>query len=238
MKNDIQLVVIDDDGITLDIIATFLEGMEGFTIALQTTDPEQGLEYIRKYNPDLLITDVKMPGINGLTLSREMKKIRIPVILMSGFIEYALDGFDLQVMDYLHKPIRFKRFKKALKKVKKHLQSVEEKEEDLYLFGRSKPYGPYEPLLKSKINYIKGAAEYVELITEDKSFLIKASFNNLLQKLNAAEFMRIHKSYIIRLDFIKTVASDKLTLKDGTELPVGKSFKANVQAWIQKGTLD
>lgn len=78
----------------------------------------------------------------------------------------------------------------------------------------------------------------MELVTEDKSFLIKTSFNSLLEKLDVADFMRIHKSYIIRLSFIKSVASGKIILKDDTELPIGKSYKATVHTWIQKGIID
>jgi DNA-binding LytR/AlgR family response regulator len=212
--------------------------MKGFSIAFKTTDPEQGLDFIRRSDPDLLLTDVKMPKINGLAITKELKKSKTRVILMSGYIEYAVDGFDLEVLDYLHKPIRFKRFRRALKKVKQNVQSVEQKNSDLYLFGRSKPYGPYEPLLKSKISYIKGAAEYLEIFTEDKSFFVKTNFDDLLAKLSDSKFFRTHKSYIVNLDFLKSIASDKVTLKDDTQVPIGRSFKNNLSSLIHNSSLD
>jgi DNA-binding LytR/AlgR family response regulator len=222
----IQAVAIDDELPALSIIQNFC-ARTGF-IDLQKTFYQTGeaLKYLRKFPVDLLFLDINMPSLNGIDLYRSVSQHTM-VIFTTAYSEYAVEGFNLSAVDYLLKPFTYKRFLQAAEKARDYHDHQLQKANSAarYLFVRA----DYS-LVKIEINtirYIEGRDDYVKIYFENQKPLVtRMTIKNLLEKLPANQFVRIHRSYIVALHSIESVRNKIVTIGDA-RLPVGNSFEEN-----------
>jgi len=222
-------IVVDDEplareGMELniqDVPSLNLLGMFGTAMAAN--------DFIRKNEVDLIFLDIQMPGITGLEYLRNLKDAPM-VILTTAYPQYALESFELNVLDYLVKPIRLERFIKAVNKaqdqydllknnqVENKIESIED--EFVYLKSERK----FIKVFFKDIKYIKGVKDYVMLVTKDKKILTAMNIKTIYQQLPESIFARVNKSYVINTQYIDSVELDCIQLA-GEEIPLGRTYK-------------
>ena len=222
-----------------DLMRSHIEKLENFEIVAECGDAMKALQVLRNKNVELMFMDIQMPQITGIEF---LKTLKHPpkVIITTAFREYALDGFELDVVDYLLKPITFERFLKSINKVYQVSQEESKMDsavaaqpiqtEDAFIYVKEN-----KKVIKLHLNeilYIEGLSEYVQIYTESKKIITKTSMTNLQEKLHEMNFMRIHKSYIVSLAKIEAFTAHSIEVP-GKELPIGRSYKNSVLEALQ-----
>jgi len=215
----ISYIIVDDE--------PFLDHHGDFANALMTSD------YLTKNDVDLIFLDIEMPGLNGLDFVRAMTK-QPHIILCTAYPQYALESYELDVIDYLVKPIKFDRFFKAINKVKDYLELDKESKSTVDNYEESFMYiksdRQYVKVLYNDVLYIKGMKDYVVIHTKQKKYMTSMNVKTILAQLPDTLFARISKSYIIQVQQIKSIGVDTI-YTEANELPLGPSYK---EAFIEK----
>lgn len=229
-----KCLVVDDEPLARDLIRNHLEKLENFEIVAECSDAMKALNALRIKDVDLIFMDIQMPQITGVEFLKTLKNPP-KVIFTTAHREYAIDGFELDVVDFLLKPITLERFLKA---VNKYFQLTQEETNSNNLANTS-VYQNEESFIYVKENkkvvkvylkeilYIEGLSEYVQIHTENRKLVTKTSMSNMEEKLPEAGFMRIHKSFIVSLRKIEAFSSSTIDVP-GKELPIGRSYKTTV----------
>ncbi len=238
-----KCLIIDDEPLARDLMRSHIEKLENFEIAAECGDAMKALQALRNHPVDLMFMDIQMPQITGIEF---LKTLKHPpkVIITTAYREYALDGFELDVVDYLLKPITFERF---LKSVNKYYQVTQEdvqvsvpsvnseiQPEEAYIYVKENK--KVVKVYLNEIVYVEGLSEYVQIYTAKKKIITKTSMTNMEEKLPDAGFMRIHKSYIVSLSKIEAFTSSSIEVP-GKELPIGRSYKNTVLESLHQGTV-
>ena len=234
----IKCLVMDDEPLAQEVIARYIQRIPSLRLVAQCENAIQALTILQQQEIDLLFADIRMPELLGTDL---IKILQHPpqVIITTAYAEYALEGYDLDVVDYLLKPIRFERFLKAIDKLFKqdgtpseldvpqphHLapspaRPDSKKEDYLYLRTDRKMVR----LMLDTILCIEGRKNYVKILTENGPLLIKNSMSAMEAMLPEGLFIRVHRSYIVATTKIKSFTPDTIEIRD-MKIPVGKLYK-------------
>ncbi len=224
--------MVDDEPLALNVIGQYLSRFSQFEVCGKSTDPVAALAAIKSSKPDLLFLDIAMPDLTGLELLAAMQH-KPAVILTTAYRDYAVEGFDLKVLDYLVKPVSFKRFVQAIDKFLE-LQST---------LNPPKKEGSDHILIKadrktvrvdlSDILYIEGVKDYVRIVTDHQRLITKVSIGHLLKELPAGEFLQVHKSFIVAKEKINAFTSHDVEI-GGVEIPIGRVFKEGFENAMRK----
>ena len=223
-------IVVDDEPMARDVLRRYIEKIPTLELTGECSNAIDALVFLQNNKVDLVFLDIRMPELLGTEF---VKSLRNPpkIIFTTAFKEYALDGYELDVIDYLLKPIRFERFLKAVNKAfpkKDEAQnngSVNERKSGtdfIYLRVDRK----LVKIILSEILYIESAKDYVKVFAKDKCYITRQTISSVEAMLSGNEFMRIHRSYIIAVGKIKSLTNDLVEIGD-TELPIGKFYKNN-----------
>ena len=215
--------LLDDEPLAIKVIEQHLSKFQAFEICGSSTSPLAALPEIKSEKPDLLFLDIKMPDITGLDLI-EILQVKPAIVLTTAFRDFAVEGFELNVMDYLVKPIPFKRFVKTIEKFlesQPNENTVDPNTDDgLFVKAdRKRVRIPYQDIL-----YVEGVKDYVKIVLTDKTILTKVSIGNFQKQLPEPTFIRIHKSYIVAKDKITAYTATDVEL-DRKEIPIGRMYK-------------
>jgi DNA-binding LytR/AlgR family response regulator len=233
-----KCLIIDDEPLARDLMRNHIEKLDNFEIVAECGDAMKALQELRNQKIDLMFMDIQMPQITGLEFLKILKNPP-KVIITTAYREYALEGFELDVVDYLLKPITFERF---LKSVNKYYQMSQD--ESNVTATATEIMQTDEPFIYVKENkrvikvhlseilYIEGLSEYVQIYTDKKKIITKTTMTSLEEKLPEEGFMRIHKSFIVSLSRIEAFTSTTIEVP-GKELPIGRSYKRSVLAALQ-----
>ncbi len=225
-----KCLIVDDEPLARDLIRGHVEKLENFEIVAECGDAMKALNVLREKQVDLIFMDIQMPQITGIEFLKTLKH-QPKVIITTAYREYALEGFELDVVDYLLKPITFERF---LKSVNKFYQT--NPDEVQLVGGASAEKVADEPFIYvkenkkivkvylSEIRYIEGLSEYVQIYTDKRKIITKTSMTQMEEKLSNENFLRIHKSYIVSISKIEAFTANTIEI-NGKELPIGRSFK-------------
>lgn len=222
-----KCIAIDDEPVALSIIEQFCKRCGDMDI-ISFTDPVTGLEKIKGSKPDIVFLDIEMGGINGIDVAKELPS-GIFLIFTTAYAEYAVDGFELNAIDYLHKPFSFNRFEKAIEKVRrmKKLESLSaapvlKEEEEITLKVEYKNV----KIKIASIEYIEAMDNYIKVfLTDEKPVLSQTSMKSIMEMLPADRFMRVHKSYIVPLHKVANYTRRQLTLYHrSVEIPIGRVY--------------
>lgn len=231
-----KAVIIDDEPIARDGIKLLANQIPYLQIENEFGNPLLAQEYILT-NPllDLIFLDVEMPGITGIDYLKAMPP-KCHVILTTAYPQYALDAFELDVVDYLLKPIRIERFAKAVQKVKEILElqkyDLEINDKDDFIFIKSDR--KYIKLSLDDILFIKGLKDYVIIHTNKEKYMTAMNVGTIGRQLPGSLFARVSKSYIINTNYIKSIDLDLINL-EGYEIPLGNTYK---EAFVKKYVKD
>lgn len=225
----IKYLIVDDEYLAREGMqincdqVPFLEKVGEFENAILASD------FLAKNEVDLIFLDIEMPGLTGLEFIKSLTK-KPHIILCTAYPQYALESYELDVIDYLVKPIKFDRFYKAVVKVRDYISmnnqpSVDIDEyQDTFMFIKTDRQ--YVKVFYEDIHYIKGMKDYVVIHTTDKKYMTAMNVKTILSQLPPLYFARISKSYIIQIRQIRSIGTDTI-YTDNHELPLGPSYKEN-----------
>lgn len=227
-----RTLIVDDEPLAIKLLKSHVENVETLELVAECKNAMQAYEVLRSTPVDLMLMDIQMPQITGIDF---LKSLSNPpkVIITTAYRNYALEGFELEVVDYLLKPIKFERFFKAISRyyqmvdnpVKVIEKEVAQPAEDAFIYVKEN-----KKVHKVKLNdilYIEGLGEYVKIITQTESYVTKNSLNNLESKLPEGDFIRAHKSFIISIKKVTAFTSVSVDIQE-KEIPVSRTYKQAV----------
>ncbi len=232
----IKVILIDDEPLARSIVAEYLQSYPEIEIVKECNDGFEGVKAIAEHKPDLIFLDIQMPKLNGFEMLEVLEHVP-SVIFTTAFDEFAMKAFDAHAVDYLLKPFSKDRFDKAIQKWLNQHQSSgateqllnspmkhpEEQNRIAVKFGSNISIIP-----AADIFYIEAYDDYVKIFTEKDYFLKKKTMNYFELTLNPADFLRVHRSFIVRLQQITRVepyekGSHVALLKNGKKIPLSRS---------------
>jgi DNA-binding LytR/AlgR family response regulator len=220
----IKAIAIDDEPLALNVIEKLCNKVEFISLVKTFTEPDEAMKHLRKFPVDLLFLDIKMPAINGINFFKAVKQETM-VIFTTAFSEYAVEGFNVNAVDYLLKPIEPKRFVQACERAKEYFQYINNSEgsNSSFLCVRSE-----YALLKipfSEILYLETLDDYIKIHQlGKKTVLTIMSMKRMLERLPEKEFIRIHRSFIVPLRKVESVRGKSVSL-GVIDLPIGASYE-------------
>lgn len=231
-------ILVDDEKPALELLEDNVKQIPFLNIIATFRNPLQVMSVLEKKDIDLIFLDIHMPEINGLELIASIKNPPM-VILVTAYQEHALAGFNLDVVDYLLKPVPFNRFLKAVNKAHElYLSKQSQKKltvENDYVFVNAN-YSLVKVRIQD-ITFIEGLKDYVRInIVNGKSIITRLGLKGLEERLGVDKFLRIHKSYIIALDKIESVQKSQLIIA-GEEIPIGIGYREFIQSYITSKNL-
>lgn len=226
-------LIVDDEYLARTLLQNYLEKIPQVKLQASCENALQALEHLRQHPIDLMLLDIQMPDLTGLELLHTLPHKPL-VILITAYADHALKGYELDVVDYLLKPVSFERFVQAINKAEdrwklKQAASTAVTEQDHFYV---KVDYKLVKIRFADILFIEGMREYVNIQTAERRHIVYQSMKNLEQLLSAHRFARCHKSYIVALDKIRSLYGNVLEIQD-KEIPIGKSYKEAFMAKLE-----
>lgn len=232
----IKYLIIDDEYIAHDIIKGYCDMLPKLEFQQSCYDALEALEYLNENKVDLIFLDLNMPKIKGFEFLKILPSPPI-VIVTTAYREFAIEGFELNVADYLLKPFSFDRFLKAVNKAisstsyTKSTSTVIESnnnEKRIFLSSNKK----YTQVLVNDISYIEASGNYAKVITLNETITIREKISDLLSLLPKNDFIQVHKSFVVAIKHINSIEANRIYINEQI-IPIGKMFKANVDALVK-----
>jgi two-component system, LytTR family, response regulator len=237
----IRCIIVDDEQHAIDIIAHYVSQTPQLELVGSTTNPIEALQMVSNNHIDLVFLDIQMPELSGIDLIKALNG-KVKVILTTAYSEFALESYELDVVDYLLKPVRLPRFLAAVQKAAKELQESrpavkEEHGEEDYIFVKTEMKGKLIKINLADIDYIEGMKNYVAIYCNGKKTMVYTSMKEIEEKLPAKRFLRVHKSYIISIAKISGIEGNMVRLSGVTaDIMIGDSYKPELME-IVKGRM-
>jgi DNA-binding LytR/AlgR family response regulator len=222
-------IAIDDEPLALKIIERFCGQDEIIALEKTFTQTGEALKYLKKFPVDLIFLDIQMPGKNGIEFYRQLEP-GIMVIFTTAYSEYAVEGFNVNAIDYLLKPFGYDRFLTAVKKAEKEKKSRQNEKEHTHLLIRA-DY-KLNRIAYDDIQLIEGLDDYVRIHLLNKpSITARLSMKNILEKLPDTLFVRVHRSYIIPANKIRSIYNRTIQIGDFV-IPIGDTYKEAISKFL------
>jgi len=229
----INCLIVDDEPIARQGIQEYIDQVEFLHAAAVCKNAIEASSVLQNNHIDLVFLDIQMPKITGIDFLKNLSNPPL-VIFTTAFPEYAIEGYELNVMDYLLKPISFERFFKSVLKVQAYLSlrlRHEVTQVENYFFIKSNQ--KIEKVLIEDILYVEALSNYVILYTKNKKHIVYMSFKGMESQLPEGLFIKIHKSYIVAVNAIQTIDNNEVILADHI-LPISKSYRTQVMQRIER----
>jgi DNA-binding LytR/AlgR family response regulator len=230
MRKSINCIIVDDEPMAREILQRHLQKIDFVTIVKECKNATEAFNIVSSQQVDLIFLDINMPEISGLSFAKSINK-KIKIIFTTAYREYAIDGFDLQAVDYLLKPISFERLAQAIDKfesnriVIRNELTIEAEEKNDFIFVRSDR--KMVKIIFDEIKYIESLSDYIKIHLNDKTIITRETISNIEVKLPKHQFLRIHRSYIISISKIESFTNEFVEI-DKKALPISRSYKTSV----------
>jgi DNA-binding LytR/AlgR family response regulator len=238
--NTINCVIVDDEPVARSILETFVAKIPNLNLVKSCKNAMEAFEIANSQNIDLFFLDINMPDISGLSLAKTINK-KSKIIFTTAYREYAVDGFDLQAVDYLLKPIAFDRFLQAVNKffetqsvISKQVNVEEKSVKNNYIFVRSER--KMVKIIFDEILYVESLSDYLKIHTKDTVLVTRETISNLEMKLPSQQFFRIHRSYIVNLNKTDSYTNEFVEIEKKA-IPISRTYKENVLKKLTKNSL-
>lgn len=218
----IKCIVVDDEPLSVSLLGNYVQKIPFFELVFSTENPIEALEFIQKNEADLIFLDIQMPELSGINFMKIIGN-KMKYILTTAYAEYALEGYEHNVIDYLLKPISFARFEKSALKAKERFPNEDSR--NSYFFIKSS--GQQYRILFDDIFYVESIKDYVNIKTENQEYIILDTLKSLENQL-PENFVRVHKSFILNLEKIEKIEGKNAVLNSGKEIPIGETFRNNL----------
>jgi two-component system LytT family response regulator len=231
----IRCLIVDDKPLAIDILKDYISKISFFELVYSTQNPLEAIEYVHKNQADLIFLDIQMPELNGIQFMKILNG-KCKVILTTAYTDYALEGYEHDVIDYLLKPVSFERFCKAAEKARRSIEMATNQKIFTENIGESNPTLPncifvkreykIERVLFDTILYIKARQNYIAIVTETGQIMSLQNIKTIEVKLPPNKFARVHKSYIVSLDKINTIERSGIRIRNSI-IPIGDSYRVS-----------
>ena len=232
-------IIVDDEPLAIELIEKYLAKIEDIELLGSFEDGIDAFGFLQKNSVHLIFLDIEMPQLNGLELLKTLSKCP-KVIITTAYRNYAPESYDLEVLDYLLKPIRFDRFMKAIDKFYKSsagntpfhgIETHENAFSDNFIFVRSDR--KMIKVILNEVLYIESIKDYVKIVCQDKTIVSKKQISDLETELSQEQFLRIHRSYIVNKAQITAFTAQDVEI--GTkEIPIGRNYRALFEQMMKK----
>lgn len=227
--SNIRCIIIEDEPLAVKVLSDYIAQVPFLQLQASFKDAILATDYLRDHPIELIFLDIHLPKLKGMAF---LKTLTHPpaVIITTAYHQYAVEGFDLNVTDYLLKPFEFERFLIAVNKVKKaqsemqHWAQSEAIKEYLFLNVQNKKV----KILFSEIVYIESQREYIKIVTTKKEYMSKMSTHEMEHLLPATLFRRIHRSFIVSLSKIESYTAEIVEV-NGVSIPIGRGYRDNLE---------
>jgi DNA-binding LytR/AlgR family response regulator len=218
----ISCIAIDDEPLALEILKKYVQKIYFLELKGTFTNPDEAVQFIRQEKPELIFLDIQMPDISGIQLASQVQQYNPAIIFTTAYSEYAVEGFNVDAVDYLLKPIDYERFLKAVYKAKEYLEFTQSRDiSNTSIFVKS-DYQQVKVKL-SDIQFIEALDDFIKIYLPDKTLITLMTLKAIQQKLPEKEFIRVHRSYIVPLSKLEVVSRAKVRIGD-KEVPIGASY--------------
>ncbi len=240
-------IVVEDEPLARSLMENYIQKVPYLNLVQSFSDPLKALEFLRENRVDILFSDIQMPEITGITLLKILQKKPL-IILTTAYSEYALEGYELDVLDYLLKPITFERFLKSVEKASLRLNSnqvvtIEKNFQEIApIIPFSETVQPFifvkdgTKLVKIRLNeimYIEGLKDYVTIYTSQQKVVSLQTIKSLESTLPEKQFIRIHNSYIVALEWIEAIQREKVQIGK-VFLPISDTYRKSFKDFIER----
>lgn len=219
-------IIVDDDELCLTALKKCIERVNGLNLIQEFGNAEKTLDYLLTNTADVVFLDIEMKGMSGLDLIRKLPHVPY-IVIISSKSEYAAEAFNYDVVDYIVKPISFERFEKAINKVKKIGENLMPSNKEFFFIKQD---SKMIQLLYKDITFIEALSDYVLIYCGQKRYTILSTMKAVENQLPGNDFMRIHRSFIVRLDKIKEIEENTVFV-DNKLIPISRS---NKEAFIKR----
>lgn len=235
----INCIIVDDEQHAVDILLHYVKQTPHLNLMATTTNPMEALQMVSTQKVELVFLDIQMPELSGMDFIKALNG-KVKVILTTAYSEFALESYELDVVDYLLKPIRFPRFLQAVQKAVKEIEEYNTEKHTLttagddYIFVKTESKGKLLKINLNEIEYIEGMKNYVAIYCGGKKTLVYTSMKDLEERLSKKQFIRVHKSFIIPISKITGIEGNLLRLKNvAAEIIIGESYKPDLMEIIR-----
>lgn len=226
----IKCVLIDDEPLAIKVLENYFTNFTDFDVIATFTNSLEALDFINSTTVDAVFLDINMPMMTGFELISLIEN-KTKVIITTAFREFAAESYDLDVLDYLVKPIPLPRFIKCINKITteynlKNNIKVETAKGDSHIFIKVD-----KKMMKINIEeilFVEGMKEYIKVVTPDKTYITHKSLTSLSEELPQDRFLRIHKSYVIALNKVKSIEGNRVQIQS-YNIPIGRNYSKEVK---------
>ena len=234
----IRCIIVDDEPLACKVLENHIKKIDDLELVSKCNNAIEAFKVLSNKEVDLMFLDIQMPQVTGLELLRSLKNPP-RVILTTAYREYALDGYEFDVVDYLLKPISFEKFFKSINKVFNTVGSngqsndltAGEERNNQFVFVKADRKNI--KIFLNDIIYIESVKDYVRVVTAEKSYLSYLKIGYLEEKLPPDKFIRIHKSFIVNIEQIKSYTPIEIEMP-GNSLPIGRHYKQKIITTLEK----
>jgi DNA-binding LytR/AlgR family response regulator len=228
-----RCIIVDDEPLAIEIVEAYLNQIKGTVLLAKFTDPVEAFTYIQQTPIDVIFLDLDMPLLNGMELLRNLKNIP-HIIITTAYREYAVESFELDVLDYLVKPFSFPRFLKAVNKVVNPSLNTGQQEQEVQL-QKKDPIGELWikvdksilRIMPRDIFYIESLKDYIRIVMAEQKLITYQTLHSILTKLSDQDFLRVHKSYVIQVNKIKSIEGNRVHLRNEI-IPIGRNYRKDL----------
>ena len=232
----IKALIVDDEPLAQNVIKKFAKDIPNLEIIGTCRNAMEAGSQLKETNAELMFLDVNMPKLSGLDFLKNLTNPPL-VILTTAYSDYAMEGYELNILDYLKKPFSFERFFKAFQKAEEQIslrRAQKTESESGYIFIKANKKAVRVNF--KQIIYIEGLGDYIKIHLTDNHLVTNLSMKKIEELLPEEDFFRIHKSSIIRLDQIKSIEGNLVEVP-GSKLPIGNNFRQSFQDLINKHSI-
>ncbi len=229
----IKCLIVDDEPLAREGIAEYVKQLDFLELAGVCDSAVSAIKFLKETPVDLIFLDIQMPMLTGLDFVKTFPNLP-KIIFTTAHANYALQGFELNAVDYLLKPVSFERFLKAVNKVadlQKATEVVQEEGDGNFFFVKTDK--KYVKIDFDEVYFIEGVKDYVKIHTTTERHLVLINIKNIQLRLPDSKFIRVHKSYIVPVGKIATIEGNIIKIA-GQEVPIGKEFRDQVDDFIRK----
>jgi DNA-binding LytR/AlgR family response regulator len=219
----IKCIIVDDEPLAISLLENYVQKISFLELVFSSENPIDALEYIQNNDSDLVFLDIQMPELTGINFMKIVGG-KQKYILTTAYSEYALEGYEHNIVDYLLKPVSFERFYKSALKAQERFSFSEEKNDSSFFVKSS---GQQHRINFDDILYIESIKDYVNIKTSQQEYIVLDTLKSLELQLSGLSFARIHKSFIINLNQIKSLGAKKAVLFSEQEIPIGEMYREN-----------
>lgn len=217
----LKCIIIDDEPLAVSLMENYVRENQSLDVIATFLNPIDAIDFLQNNKVDVVFLDIQMPELSGVNFMKIVGN-KVKYVLTTAYAEFAMDGYENNVIDYLLKPISLSRFNKSVEKILERIAIKDRVEKD-FIFVKSS--GQQHKIFHQDILYIESIKDYVNIKTTEQEYIILDTLKSMEEKLPSSHFIRIHKSYILNVHLMKSVAAKSVMLQNGEELPVGDHYK-------------